>query len=186
MCIAHFAKCVVNDNIIPHMKTDMTTLVFADSRNNKLKIGPNALSGMNDFVQNGPQKREAGGVLLGRFLIGNNDVIVDHITVPMVGDKRSRFGFFRSKHAHQKRISEAWASSQGTCNYLGEWHTHPEDDPFPSAHDLTSWKSKLNHDRFDSEFLFFIIAGTVRISAWKGRREDGQFEKLSLVPFIQA
>jgi len=164
----------------------MTTLVFADSLNNKIKIGPRALSGMNGFVQNDSKKREAGGVLLGRFLIGINDVIVDHITVPMAGDKRSRFGFFRTKHAHQKRISEAWASSQGTCNYLGEWHTHPEDDPYPSAHDLTSWKNKLNLDRFDSDFLFFIIVGTVRVNAWEGHRNDGQFEKLSLVPIIQA
>jgi len=168
------------------MNSTKVALFFEDSLNNKIKIGPSALSGMAGFVQNDSAKREAGGVLLGRFLIGNNDVIVDHITVPMTGDKRSRFGYFRSKDAHQKRISEMWALSQGTCNYLGEWHTHPEDDPDPSAHDLTSWKNKLRLDRFDSDFLFFVIVGTVQVNAWKGCRDDGQFEKLSLVPVIQA
>ncbi len=163
------------------MNSTKVALIFEDSLNNKIKIGPSALSGMAGFVQNDPAKREAGGVLLGRFLIGNNDVIVDHITVPMTGDKRSRFGFFRSQNAHQKRISEAWASSQGTCNYLGEWHTHPEDDPNPSTHDLTNWKNKLNHDKFDGDFLVFIIVGIVQVNAWKGLRDNRQFEKLSLV-----
>lgn len=164
----------------------MVTLIYADSLQNKIKIGPRALLGMKDFIQNDPMKKEAGGVLLGRFLIGNNDVIVDHITIPMAGDKRSRLGFFRSKSAHQKRISEAWASTRGTCNYLGEWHTHPEDDPYPSAHDFANWKNKLNRDKFDSDFLFFIIVGTVQVNIWKGRRDNGQFEKLNTVPIIPA
>jgi integrative and conjugative element protein (TIGR02256 family) len=160
----------------------MNTLVYVDSFDSRIKIGPRALSGMKDFIQSDPSKKEAGGVLLGRFLIGNNDVVVDHITIPMAGDKRSRFGYFRSKHAHQKRISEAWASSQGACNYLGEWHTHPEDDPHPSGHDIANWKHKLKHDRYDSDFLFFVIVGIVQVNVWKGFRDKIQFEKMTLVP----
>lgn len=159
----------------------MNTLVYVDSFDSRIKIGPRALSGMKGFIQSDPSKKEAGGVLLGRFLIDSNDVVVDHITIPMAGDKRARFGYFRSKHAHQKRISEAWASSQGTCNYLGEWHTHPEDDPHPSGYDIANWKNKLKDDKFDSDFLFFIIVGTVRVNVWKGRRDNNNFEKLSLV-----
>ncbi len=168
------------------MTTLATGLIFEDTLHNKTKLGPVAVSGMNAFVQNESKKAEAGGVLLGRFLIGNDDVIVDHITVPLTGDKRSRFQFFRSKHGHQKRISEAWAASDGTCNYLGEWHTHPEDDPHPSVQDLMSWKKKLKFDQFDSDFLIFAIVGRVGIHVWKGFRIDGRFEKLSLVIPLQA
>lgn len=180
-----FAPYAMKDNIVPsNFTATMTSLVYSDALNNKIKISPRALLGMKTFIQNDPREKEAGGVLLGRFLVGNNDVVVDYITVPMVGDKRSRFGFFRSKYAHQKRISEAWSTSQGTCNYLGEWHTHPEDDPYPSAYDFTDWKNKLNRDTFDSDFLFFIIVGTVQVNIWKGRRDTRQFEKLSPVPII--
>jgi integrative and conjugative element protein (TIGR02256 family) len=167
------------------METLSSGQIFEDLLLNKIKLGPLALAGMNAFIQNESKKTEAGGILLGRFLIGNNDVIVDHITVPLAGDKRSRFHFFRSKQAHQKRISEAWASSDGTCNYLGEWHTHPEDDPHPSVHDLAGWKKKLKLDQFDSEFLIFVIVGRGRVSAWKGRRVDTHFEKLILVNPLQ-
>jgi integrative and conjugative element protein (TIGR02256 family) len=159
----------------------MIALTYIDSLNNKIKIGPRALSNMGSFIQNTKEKDEAGGVLLGRFLIGNSDIVVDRITVPMRGDGRSRFGYFRSKNVHQKQISEAWVSSRGTCNYLGEWHTHPEDDPRPSSHDLNKWKDKLALDQFDSDFLFFIIVGTKHVNVWKGYRNNIKFEQLTLL-----
>ncbi len=160
----------------------MSHLTFIDNADNRVKIGPGALSGMRHFIQNTPQKKEAGGILLGRFLIGSDEVVVDRITIPMQGDIRSRYNYFRSKGTHQKKIYEAWASSKGTCNYLGEWHTHPEVYPQPSIHDIDSWKNKLIHDQYNSDFLFFVIVGTEQISVWKGYRRTEEFEKLSLIP----
>jgi integrative and conjugative element protein (TIGR02256 family) len=159
----------------------MIALIFTDSLNNKIKIGPSAHSGMRNFIQDNHQKPEAGGVLLGRFLMGNSNVVVDRITIPMQGDKRLRFSYFRSKESHQKQISEAWTSSKGTCNYLGEWHTHPEDEPYPSSYDLNKWKAKLQLDQFDSDFLFFVVVGIKRISVWKGYRNNIRFEQLTLL-----
>jgi integrative and conjugative element protein (TIGR02256 family) len=156
----------------------MSALTFADSLGNKIKIGPRALSGMLAFTQRDSTSREAGGVLLGRFLLGDNNVVVDHITIPTPVDKRTRFRFFRSGLAHQKRISESWVLSRGTCNYLGEWHTHPEGDPCPSTHDLVNWKNKLANDQYDSKFLFFIIIGITKINVWKGYRANEHIEQL--------
>lgn len=162
----------------------MNALTFADSLGNKIKIGLRALSGMLDFTQHDATSREAGGVLLGRFLLEDDNVVVDHITIPTPADKRTRFRFFRSRSAHQKRISESWALSRGTCNYLGEWHTHPEDDPRPSAHDIENWKSKLANDQYDSKFLFFIIIGITKINVWKGYRANGKIEQLTPITII--
>lgn len=49
-----------------------------------------------------------------------------------MGDKRSRFGFIRSKHEHQSIITDTWKDSGGIENYMGEWHTHAEDIPLSS------------------------------------------------------
>ena len=68
------------------MDYSTVTLVFADSLNGKIKIGPAALLPISSFVQDDHKKTEAGGVLLGRFLIANSDVVVDQVTIPMVGD----------------------------------------------------------------------------------------------------
>jgi integrative and conjugative element protein (TIGR02256 family) len=133
---------------------------------------------MTKFVQDRDTKTEAGGVLLGRFIIGCDDVVVDAVTIPMKGDKRSKFHFFRSAQYHQKRIQKAWQFSDGVCNYLGEWHTHPESDPSPSLHDTLEWKRKLRFDKYDSDFLFFVIVGTKQINIWKGHRRKISLEKL--------
>ncbi|MEO5730278.1 MAG: hypothetical protein ABI134_35585, partial [Byssovorax sp.] len=50
----------------------------------------------------------AGGVLLGRWLIDSDAVIVDDITTPQPADARSRFAFFRSAGAHHVAIEAAW------------------------------------------------------------------------------
>jgi integrative and conjugative element protein (TIGR02256 family) len=163
------------------MDYPMLTPVFVDSLNGKVKIGPTALSVISSFIQDDYKKAEAGGVLLGRFLIGSNDVVVDQVTMPMTSDKRSRFHFFRSARSHQKLILEAWTSSQGTCNYLGEWHTHPESDPHPSGYDFQNWQKKLQFDKFDNDFLYFVIVGTTQINVWKGYRNNLSFEKLDLI-----
>jgi integrative and conjugative element protein (TIGR02256 family) len=162
-------------------KQNNRTIIFSDTRGNKFELGCSALITMTEFVQIGNFKTEAGGVLLGRYIVDCEDVVVDCITPPLDGDKRSRFLFFRTAQSHQRIINHAWRSSKGICNYLGEWHTHPEPDPSPSTHDTLNWKRKLRFDKYDSDYLFFVIIGIRRINAWKGSREDGAIKKLTQI-----
>src|SRR5438874_2030398 len=71
---------------------------------------------------------EAGGVLLGRHLLNSDDVAVDSATTPQPGDRRSRTLFFRSRR-HAALALREWEASQGTQDFLGLWHTHPERAP---------------------------------------------------------
>lgn len=112
---------------------------------------------------------EAGGVLLGRHLRDCNDLIVDELTQPMRGDRRSWAGFFRSL-AHHTQALRRWRRSGGTCAYLGSWHTHPQPDPVPSGTDLDDWRHALARDRYEGDNLFFAIVGTQRTRLWQGRR----------------
>jgi integrative and conjugative element protein (TIGR02256 family) len=144
-------------------------LTFARPDGARVQIGPAALEAIRGYVQDGPHKPEAGGVLLGRHLLGTGDVVVDQVTTPQPGDRRRRRWFFRGRRRHQELIDRAWRESDGTCTYLGEWHTHPEPDPAPSWVDALDWRRKLAFDRF-TEPIFFVIAGTVETRAWEGRR----------------
>ena len=150
--------------------TDLSN-IYINKQGHKFEISSSAVEQMIHFIQNSPDTSEAGGVMLGRFIINSKDVVVDKVTVPMKGDNQSRFRFFRSKHLHQAQIDDEWATSSGTCNYLGEWHTHPEPNPTPSLCDLINWKKKLLFDRFDSDSLFFVIVGTKQINVWQGIRK---------------
>ncbi len=145
-------------------------LTFSRAGAGRFQLGPAAIMVMSCYVQDVPEKTEAGGVLLGRHLLGTSDVIVDCVTDPMGGDRRSRFRFFRARKPHQEAVDQAWRRSGGTCVYLGEWHTHPEPHPSPSHIDWKNWQLKLRHNKFGSP-LFFVIVGTATTSVWEGFRD---------------
>lgn len=153
-------------------------LTFSLSNKGKLKLSDEALLRMYSFIQNEKQDEEAGGVMLGRFLKDSKDIVVDHVTIPMISDKRSRLSFIRSKKMHQRIIDKEWENSKGTCNYLGEWHTHPEEYPTPSKVDLDNWKLRLKEDVFTSRYLYFVIVGTRETRIWEGDKRTLKIIKL--------
>jgi integrative and conjugative element protein (TIGR02256 family) len=129
-----------------------------------VKIDDHALARLLAYRQLQPEDAEAGGVLLGRRLAGGH-VVVDEITEPIPTDVRSRFAFHRSAE-HQAEIDAAHERSGGTCNWLGEWHTHAEPDPRPSEVDLADWQRRAREDTYDAEELIFVIVGTEHTRAW--------------------
>lgn len=156
----------------------MDNYIFNLSNKGKIKLDTSVIEKFNAYTQTDAKSCEAGGVLLGRFIRHSKNIVVDKISVPMIGDKRSRFSFFRNRKMHQRIIDNNWFSSKGTCNYLGEWHTHPEDYPSPSNIDYNNWKKKLKEDVYSSRYLYFIIVGIKDVSIWEGDRRDLKFKQL--------
>lgn len=148
------------------------TMVFRHKDGHRVKIGAAALSLMCQYRQIRVNQTEAGGILLGRLVEGCSDVIVDEVTVPISTDRRSRFKFFRRKHSAQRRVISAWTQTKQTRNYLGEWHTHPEDDPTPSEHDIANWRQIVTSSRFEQDSLLFLIVGRVTTRAWSLRKNE--------------
>lgn len=159
---------------------DYEGITFLRRNGGRIKLSWPVIEKIQGCLQNEPNKPEAGGVLLGRYLLGCDDIVADEASVPMRGDKRGRYFFHRDHKHHQCLINEAWAKSKGTCTYLGEWHSHPEDDPEPSVVDWNDWRRKLKHDRFDGNHLFFVIAGLEEIRVWEGDRRNTSFRELPL------
>lgn len=162
----------------------MSDLIFTTTAGNRFVLTPVG-DQLNHFAQSADEP-EAGGILLGRTILSSGDMIVDSITTPMDGDKQSRFSFFRSKKKHQKVIDQTWKDSKKTCNYLGEWHTHPEDFPSPSGTDIENWKKRLTEDFVDDSFLYFVIVGTKAVHVWEGARNTENIVQLSqsLTPIL--
>ncbi|KQW23199.1 hypothetical protein ASC80_07870 [Afipia sp. Root123D2] len=78
-------------------------------------------------------QREAGGQLFAR--VRGNDWEIVTATGPRSRDRRGRFSFWPHRASEQKEIFEHHALG---LDYVGDWHTHPEDAPKPSSDDLTS------------------------------------------------
>jgi integrative and conjugative element protein (TIGR02256 family) len=144
-------------------------LTFAVDSSRLLIFTDESVKQMSAYAQRSFWHREAGGILLGRYLVESSNVVVDEVTIPQRADKRSRFGFFRS-HQHSTLAQTRWAASHGTAAYLGLWHTHPETDPTPSCVDRNDWSKAVATDSFDGEELFFPIVGTERIRVWTKSR----------------
>jgi integrative and conjugative element protein (TIGR02256 family) len=142
--------------------------VYARPNGGRIKLPSEVIASIHDYVQNERHKPEAGGVMLGRYIIDSIDIVIDKISFPMPGDRATRTTFFRKKRAHQLIINREWEFSSHTCTYLGEWHTHPEPYPSPSCIDNINWKRKLKNDVVDSDSLFFLIVGTSDMRMWEG------------------
>jgi len=155
-------------------------MIVTLSNNGVLKIDTEPMARIASFEQDARDKLEAGGVLLGRFISSSKNIVVDRVTVPMFGDVRGRSRFIRGDKMHQKVISNAWNNSDGTCNYLGEWHTHPEKYPEPSRQDYKNWREILTTRTFSSLYLYFVIVGTRETRIWEGNRKTGKIRRLEV------
>ncbi len=137
-----------------------------------LLIEPQVLQRLVTFRQLNPSAPEAGGILLG-FRRGHH-THVSAATVPSKRDVQRRFAFFRHATQHQRVATRLWKQSGETMDYVGEWHTHPEDNPSPSAVDLQHWRKIASEA---SRPMIFLIVG--RKSNWVSAGLKQRLEKVA-------
>lgn len=99
---------------------------------------------------------ESGGILVGTQRGRNLEILV--ATVPVPTDRQTRYSFERNTASHSDTAKQLWFESMGTVRYLGEWHTHPEDVPYPSMIDRCEW-TLLARARKDGSPLLTVIVG---------------------------
>jgi integrative and conjugative element protein (TIGR02256 family) len=121
-------------------------------------IERDVLEALYRFRQTSHLDDEAGGILIGYRRQQHLHVV--EFTAPAAADRRSRCEFERSDPHHAYHAHARWKASRGTLDCLGEWHTHPQDDPAPSSIDHSEWRRILSRLRVPKVFLII------------GRRQD--------------
>lgn len=154
------------------------TLRFAHSRDGLLIFAPDALATIQSFAQRTPDALEAGGLLFGRLSHDDRDVTIDRVTTPKPGDKPSRYGFLLESPLHAREGHQIWEETAGSCFHVGDWHTHAEPHPRPSADDLASWREAMVRDFKPGHAAFFVIVGTMEIAVWEGVVAARELRKL--------
>lgn len=99
-------------------------------------------------------RKERGGLLLG-FRRGPHLHVTD-ATYPMRWDLSTMFSFIRSPRGHQSVALQRWKASGEKMDWIGEWHSHPEARPTPSAIDLNNWRSLTSNRQ---AAMVFVIVG---------------------------
>ncbi|MDH2636480.1 Mov34/MPN/PAD-1 family protein [Acinetobacter nosocomialis] len=116
---------------------------------------------------------ESAGVIIGERR--GIHLVVRMVSVPNFSDIRSRFSVNRIGKHHQEKVDTAFRESNGTWQYLGEWHTHPENIPSPSMVDYNSWKKYLS----SPNPLILIIVG--RTKWWVGKKINQEIKVLEQI-----
>jgi integrative and conjugative element protein (TIGR02256 family) len=140
-------------------------MAFKDSEDNLVVIMTPVLKKLFSYRQKCFSCTEAAGVLIGERR--GSHMIVKSMSEPGLGDLRSRYAVDRTGSHHQAAIDEAFFLSGGILQYLGEWHTHPEDIPSPSVKDKNSWKYQL----IESDPMILLIVGRKKL--WAAKKEKG-------------
>lgn len=148
-------------------------LTFTDNFGSLLVITPSVVNRLLRYRQLNASSNEAAGVLIGERR--GSHLVIHDISEPGKGDIRRRCFVDRRGPHHQAAVDDAFARSFGTLQYLGEWHTHPEDIPSPSTTDLGTWQRNL----LEKGPIALIIMG--RKQVWAAKKTAQNVVQMSKV-----
>lgn len=102
---------------------------------------------------------EKAGVLMGSEF-GDNAYRINKASHPCLCPNSSlRCGCTRDAGIANEFIQREYEASNKTKFYIGEWHTHPEDNPTPSLVDLRSIKEIAKTGDLPINAVVLIIVG---------------------------
>ena len=87
---------------------------------------------------------EYGGLLVGRYVKNNEEVIIQETVLP-IKFKSSEFSFERGTEGMRETLTAFFEKSPSLI-YVGEWHTHPNGRPVPSHVDFSALQAIAEHD----------------------------------------
>ncbi|WP_082482899.1 Mov34/MPN/PAD-1 family protein [Methylobacterium sp. Leaf123] len=128
--------------------------------NLRLRVTVKALQTFTAYRQKRFYNREAGGQLFGTVRSGKWTVL--EATGPRKGDRRTRFGFWPDRASEQQEIN---AFHVRGLTYLGDWHTHPEEQPRPSPRDLATIAGIVRESRHQLPGFLLCIVGRAQFPA---------------------
>lgn len=148
--IFSFTKSMSKYSVVGHL----------DENHQTLWIALPALRHVNRHLQSTPWATEAGGQIFGS--INTEQVCVFEVSGPYAGDERSRYRYRSNPAAAQRAIEER--HTRGLL-YLGEWHTHAEDNPSASSLDDDAMRRLISSSQLNSDALLMMIVGRARGAA---------------------
>lgn len=104
------------------------------------------------------RQTEAGGQLFAR--IEGRKIVVVEVTGPRPTDKRTRTEYVPDRSAERIEIIERHGRG---LHFVGDWHTHPDTCPRPSARDLDSMAECFLRSMHNLNGFLLLIVGTAEL-----------------------
>jgi len=129
-------------------------------------------------LQNKTCDKEKGGVLMGELRPSRNQITITHILESEMHLSSSHNINLNVKYL-QKKMNDIWEKNHGTITYLGDWHSHPENNPSPSIIDYCTFIKNFYTSHFDHNILIYLILGNKSI--WSRAFNGSSFYKFTLI-----
>lgn len=101
--------------------------------------------------------KEFGGFLIGRYSEDLKTVYIKETILPKKF-KASKFSFERGIEGVKETL-EIYYKARESMIYVGEWHTHPDNEPTPSSTDINALEEIANHDEVKIKNPILLIMG---------------------------
>jgi integrative and conjugative element protein (TIGR02256 family) len=98
---------------------------------------------------------EAGGQLFAKLREG--EIRIERATGPRLSDSRARTRYMPDRRAEQEEIARMHNDG---FHYVGDWHTHPDAYPSPSAVDIDSIRECVLRSRHELNGFLMVVVGT--------------------------
>lgn len=113
---------------------------------------------INSYKQKRDDDYERGGILMGELYPDDKKIVISQV-ICTNADTSSRYGLEIDVNSAQKYITEIWKKTKGKTTYLGDWHSHPENIPFPSFTDKITFVKNYFGSTFSQKILIYVIIG---------------------------
>ncbi|MEQ5815177.1 Mov34/MPN/PAD-1 family protein [Marinobacter sp. NFXS11] len=121
-----------------------------------VELSDSVLAHFNKHAQHTDESPEAGGQLFANIAKDGSHWVVTSATGPRPSDKRSRFLFKPDRRIERREIHAEFVRGN---HYVGDWHTHPQRSPQPSASDTLSMAEIFEKSIHQLPGVLMIIVG---------------------------
>lgn len=115
---------------------------------------------------------ETGGVLVGFMDRMLNAIVITGASGPGPKAHHGRTTFNRDREFCQAFIDRHAGDTDGRIDFVGEWHKHPEPDPWPSSVDQRTYRHLAVDPDSHIDRPVILITGTVPERGPRRRRKD--------------
>lgn len=131
-----------------------------------VEIKPEVIQQLKSYAQH--NGNELCGVLTGSQ-IDEKKYRVSKVSPPCVASN-TRCGCVRDAQKGNAFIVDDYEQSKHTRVYIGEWHTHPEQNPTPSSTDISSIVSNYHSSLLALPIIVMVIVGinSLYVSVYEG------------------
>jgi integrative and conjugative element protein (TIGR02256 family) len=140
-------------------------------------LAPEIIAHFVAHRQQGKIKTEIGGQLFARFAGG--EVQIYRATGPNAADKRGWTWFMPDQRKQNTEIKRLFEEG---LHFVGDWHTHPENNPTPSAWDFESMNDCFKKSRHQLKAFIMVIVGRAAFprGLWVSLHDKSKWERLCL------